>query len=313
MVIQMGLWLDFKTWSMLQYGSSMYRIPVDPGWGCPHRRPGSPGVGCSFCGPSSGRAQQLGNDPLDILAQVDQAIQFSRERYGEGVLQLYIQAYTATFSKVEALRKLVEPLLEGYAFVSLSLGTRPDCLPTAHLDLLEEWNQHVEVWVELGVQTCHEMTLKRVNREHTWKESERAIIQLQARGLRVCPHLLFGLPDETSDDMFETLDRIVSLNVDAVKFHNLHVVRESSLGDEWLAQPFPVLDEPAWLELVMQLLRRMPPDLPLFRLFTDSSSAERLAPPPQYSKGEFLKALSDQLAARGWFQGQLWEGRSTSA
>jgi radical SAM protein (TIGR01212 family) len=232
-------------------------------------------------------------------------IQFSRERYGDGLLELYIQAYTATYASARALREMVEPLLEAGDFVSLSLGTRPDCLPSATLHLLQEWNQKLEVWVELGVQSARDLTLEKINRRHDWAQSRRAIERLNHAGLKSCAHLLFGLPGETADDMFETLDRVTQTRTDALKLHNLHILKNSVMGEAWTRQPFSVLSETAWLELVMQLLRRTPATLPIFRVFTDSDPENRLAPPSEFSKGRFLHELAASMRVRGWVQGEL--------
>jgi radical SAM protein (TIGR01212 family) len=228
---------------------------------------------------------------------------FTRKRYGEGALQLYVQAYTATFTTTEALRTLVEPLLDRVPFVSLSLGTRPDCLPSRMLDMLEEWGKRLDLWVELGVQTSQDNTLERINRRHTWAQSREAVERLAARGIQVCGHLLFGLPGETADDMFETLERMTALPVSGLKFHNLHVLKGTPLGEEWERHRFEVLREEVWLELAAQLIRRTPAELPLFRLFTDSPSNERLAPPETFSKGRFLTELAGLMRERGWQQG----------
>ncbi len=221
------------------------------------------------------------------------------------MLELYIQAYTATYASVRALRELVEPLLDAGNFVSLSLGTRPDCLPPATLNLLQDWNQHIEVWVELGVQTAQDRTLETINRQHEWAHSQRAIERLSDAGLKSCAHLLFGLPGETADHMFETLDLVTHTRTDALKLHNLHVLKNSVMGESWNRHPFPVLSESDWLELAMQLLRRIPATLPIFRVFTDSDPENRLAPPSVFSKGRFLHELATSMQARGWVQGEL--------
>lgn len=294
-------WLSQKDWAVAKWGCPLYRVPVDPGWGCPHKKPGQMG-GCTFCAEDGGRARQtLGAEtPAE---QVEKGIAFVRERYGEGALELYLQAYTATFASADALKALVEPLLEAHPFVSISLGTRPDCLPAPTIHLLHCWKTQLEVWVELGLQTARDSTLERINRRHNWAQSREAVMKLDRAGLNTCAHLLFGLPGESADDMFHTLDEVLSLPVKALKLHNLHILEGSLLGEDIKRQPFEVLSEAAWLELCMQLIRRIPAEMPLFRLFTDSEN--RLAPAPDFSKGEFLHQLEQRMGQRGWFQGEL--------
>lgn len=304
-------WMSRKQWAYQRFGRPLYRIPVDPGWGCPHKPRHHIG-GCTFCADDGARARQItgAKTPRD---QVRQGLGFTRERYGEGVLELYLQAYTSTHTSTERLRHLVEPLLAEADFVSLSLGTRPDCLPPAMIRLLQEWNQDREIWVEPGVQTANDRTLQRINRQHLWAESRDAMLRLVDAGIQVCPHLLFGLPGESADDAFDTLEKVTALPVSALKLHNLHVLEGSELGEQWKRQPFPVLRESQWLELVMQLLRRIPPDLPLFRLFTDSSSDRRMAPESEFPKGRFLRELEMRMTARNWKQGDRYPGPVTQA
>ncbi len=294
-------WLTHKAWAMRRYGKPVFRVPLDPGWGCPNRTAEGRG-GCTFCGEDGARARQLG-DAATVEEQVSRGLAFARERYGGELFQLYVQAYTATHASVEALRALVEPQLERAEFVSISLGTRPDCLPEEMLELLREWRREREVWVELGVQSTREETLRRVRRRHGWEESRRALRELRAAGILRCAHLLFGLPGEGADEMLESVEALVAEDTDGYKLHNLHVLRDSALGRRWLKAPFPVLEEEAYLEFVMLALRRIPADRPVFRVCTDSAPEQRLAPAVRYPKGRFLAELARRMRERGWRQG----------
>lgn len=296
-------WLTHKTWALERYGHPVFRVPVDPGWSCPNRDADGKG-GCTFCAEDGGRARQLG-DAGNTAEQVRRAAAFARDRYGATHLQLYLQAYTATYADVGRLRSAVEPLLDLEPFHSLSLGTRPDCLSKEILALLSRWNRRVEVWVELGVQTTHDETLRRIRRGHAWARSVEAIRQLDAYSLRPCAHLLFGLPGESAEAMLESLDRVCHTPVHGLKLHNLHVLRDSPLGQQWLRQPFAVMDEEAYLEFLSGALRRIPAHLPLFRLVTDSPPDQRLAPPQTLKKGRFLHQLEQTMRSRGWRQGDL--------
>jgi len=294
-------WLSQKAWAVERYGHPVFRVPVDPGWGCPNRDPFGRG-GCAFCAEDGGRARQLG-DAEGPEEQVRRGAAFARERYGARLLQLYLQAYTATYTDTESLRALVEGLLRLEDFQSISLGTRPDCLSAATLALLREWNGGLEVWVELGVQTSHDLTLKRIGRGHRWARSEEAILRLDAEGLRPCVHLLCGLPGEGPDEMLETVRRVAALPVHGIKFHNFHVLRDAPLGREWLKAPFEVLSERAYLAWLAEALRWVPAGIPVFRLVTDSPPEQRLAPPQELKKGRFLHELALGMRKRGWRQG----------
>jgi radical SAM protein (TIGR01212 family) len=294
-------WLTHKAWALERYGHPVFRVPVDPGWSCPNRDAEGKG-GCTFCAEDGGRARQLG-DAADLAEQVQRAAAFARERYRARHLQLYLQAYTATYADVGRLQSVVEPLLEMESFHSLSLGTRPDCLSKSILELLRAWNRRVEVWVELGVQTTHDETLRRIQRGHDWARSEDAIRRLDALSLRPCAHLIFGLPGESTENMLESIDRVCRTPVHGLKLHNLHVLRDSPLGAQWLREPFEVMCDESYLDFLADAIRRIPAHLPLFRIITDSPPDQRLAPRQTLKKGQFLHQLEQKMRLHGWRQG----------
>jgi len=295
-------WLTHKAWAQKRYGHPVFRVPVDPGWGCPNRDAAGKG-GCTFCAEDGGRARQLGGE-RDLTQQVRKAAAFARERYGARHLQLYLQAYTATHTTVQNLERTVEQLLAAADFQSISLGTRPDCISPAAIHLLRRWNQEREVWVELGVQTCHDATLLRIQRGHDRARGEAAAQLLHEAGLRPCAHLIFGLPGETEADMLASVDWVARLPFHGVKFHNLHILRGSPMGEAWLREPFGVLEETDYLHLAAQALRRIPEDMPVFRVYTDSPPELRLAPRQIMPKGLFLHRLAQHMREQGLRQGQ---------
>ncbi|MCC5848978.1 MAG: TIGR01212 family radical SAM protein [Verrucomicrobia bacterium] len=299
-------WLTQKAWAVARYGHPVFRVPVDPGWGCPNRDAAGRG-GCTFCAEDGGRARQLGGEQA-LVEQVRRGAAFARERYGAEHLQLYVQAYTATYTSAQNLERTVDRLLNEVPFHSISFGTRPDCLSAATLRLLQRWNADREVWVELGVQSCHDQTLERIQRGHTRACSEAATRLLNDAGLHLCAHLIFGLPGETEDEMLASVDWVAGLPFHGMKFHNLHILRGSPMGEAWLASPFPVLDEVTYLQTLAQGLRRIPANLPVFRVYTDSPPELRLAPQQVMPKGVFLHRLEEYMRRQGWRQGDDFTG-----
>lgn len=291
---------------MRRYGHPVFRVPVDPGWGCPNRDAAGLG-GCTFCAEDGGRARQAGT-ALSVKAQALRGLNFAKERYRAEAFQLYLQAYTGTYARLDRFEALVTSLLPLASFLSISIGTRPDCLSREVIHLLQRWAETREIWIELGVQTMHDATLARVNRGHGRARSEAAVQALHDAGIHTCAHLLFGLPGETRADMLASVDWVVSLPFDGVKLHNLHVLRDAPLGQCYLETPFPVLSEPEYLELLMQALRRLPPEMPVFRLVTDSPPEQRLAPPQVMRKGEFLGTLARRMRGAGIRQGDQFSG-----
>ncbi len=204
----------------------MQKLPVDAGFGCPNRD-GTVGTGgCIFCGdrgsaspildvapeadargtlfipgPSSG-----GQAPALRISQITKARQALQKRYGLCKYIVYFQAYTNTYAPVETLRRVYDAALAymGDEAVGLAVGTRPDCLPEDVFDLLQEYARHYELWLEIGLQSAHDRTLKLINRGHTAAQFEDAVKRARSRGIQVCAHVILGLPGETRADMLET-------------------------------------------------------------------------------------------------------------
>ena len=208
-------------------GAPLHVLPLDIGSGCPHRH--AHGGGCTFCPADGARARQL-RDTNSLRDQVKAAAGFAVERYRATRFAAYIQAFTGTLAPAAEQRALYTALLDMFPFEALSRGTRPDCLDPDTLELLKELSQRLPVGVELGVQTIHDETLTRINRGHDWACSRDAIRRLKAHGLRVAAHVIIGLPGEEVTHFRATADALAAEPIDAIKLHNLHVLRGTTLA-----------------------------------------------------------------------------------
>ncbi len=293
----------YKRFMIDRYGEALYRVPIDPGFGCPNRR--SPtGGGCSFCPADGSRAHQTAAGK-SVEEQVALGVAFARKRYSARRFMAYVQAFTGTFAAPEEQRRLHERILSAFPFAAISIGTRPDCLSDETLTVLGQLNGKLEVWVELGIQTVHDETLKRINRGHDWKAGRTAILTLKERGLMVAVHVILGLPGETDEHFVRTATALASLPIDGIKIHNLHVVKGTALAAEYLASPFPVFAEREYAETLASFLRRLPANLPIMRLCTDTPTEELVAPRWSLSKTQFLAHLEELMLRNGWRQGDL--------
>jgi radical SAM protein (TIGR01212 family) len=298
--------VQYKQWMIERYGDALFRVPVEIASTCPHGR-------CAFCSENGSRAQQTQRQesPID---QIEVAIKFSKRRYKAQKLMLYIQAFTADLTD-PAQQKLIlqclEPTASGLSifpqregiikFEAVSIGTRPDCLPEAALTFLETLKEKTEVWVELGVQTANDETLKRINRGHDWECSRKAVLALAERGIHVAPHVIIGLPNETSKDWNQTAEALAALPLSGIKIHNLHVVK----GTELAKNPPPVLSHWEYAEALMEFLRRIPAGLPVMRISTDTPDEELVSPHWHLEKGQFLDYVIQQMTMREIRQGDL--------
>ncbi|MCF7818661.1 MAG: TIGR01212 family radical SAM protein, partial [Kiritimatiellales bacterium] len=295
-------YLQYKDYLIERHGESLYRVPIDFNLGCPNRESDGSG-GCTFCNVrGSAAVQTIGRE--SVAEQMAEAIRFARDRYGAKKYMAYIQAFSATFG--ESQQPMYLDLLDSFDFTAVSIGTRPDCLTPQAYDFLVELNKHIEVWVELGVQTVHDRTLERINRGHDWASSERAIQKLHELGLKVTVHVILGLPGETAEDFQQTADTLAALPIDAVKIHNLHIERGTTLALEHALTPLPVLMEHDFAEHLMDFIRRMPPTVPIMRLTTDTLDEELIAPKWHMEKGQFRDYVVQQMICREWRQGDLF-------
>jgi radical SAM protein (TIGR01212 family) len=292
-----------------RYGKVLHKVPVDFNYGCPHRTPEHHG-GCTFCPEDGSRATQI--DGIDSLSeQIKAAVAFAQNRYKATGFTAYVQAYTATFAPVNKFREKMAEILSKFPFDCLHLGTRPDCLPKSTLEYLQSLSQSIDLWVELGLQTVHDKTLLRIQREHDWACSLKGIKKLKDHGLQTVSHVILGLPGETREDMMETARVMAQQPLDGIKIHNLHVLENTQLAVEYREQPFHLLGELEYLDIVAEFLRYLPPDLPVMRINTDTPPKELVAPHWNVQKGQMRERLIRHMEDLGMRQGDRFEGHSS--
>jgi radical SAM protein (TIGR01212 family) len=273
-----------------RYGEPLFRIPVEIASSCPHGR-------CAFCSENGSKAQQTQKQERPI-EQIEAAIRFSKRRYRAKKFILYIQAFTADLTN-PAQQQTICDCLQKFSFEAISIGTRPDCLPKEALDFLQHLTTPSKVWLELGVQTTSDETLKRINRGHDWACSKQAILALAERGIHVAPHVIIGLPGETAEDWNRTAEELAKLPISGIKIHNLHVVKGTKLAEN----PPPVLNHWEYAEALMEFLRRIPADIPVMRISTDTPDDQLIAPHWHLEKGQFLDYVTQQMNMREISQG----------
>ncbi len=291
----MSPFTQYKPWMIERYGEPLFRIPVEIARSCPHGR-------CAFCSENGSRAQQTQQQESPI-EQIEVAIQFSKRRYKAKKFMLYIQAFTADLTDPEQ-QQTIMGLLDRFNFEAISIGTRPDCLPETALDFLQNLTTPSEVWLELGVQTANDKTLKTIHRGHDWECSKQAILALAERGIHVAPHVILGLPGETSNDWKNTAEELAKLPISGIKIHNLHIMKGTALAEN----PPPTLNHWEYAEGLIDFLRRIPADIPVMRISTDTPVDQLIAPHWHLEKGQFLDYVIQQMTMREIHQGQLEAG-----
>jgi len=282
-----------------KYGDALFRVPLDFALSCPNRNSDGTG-GCSFCSVRGGRAMQtLKQDTIED--QLKEAIFFARKRYGAKKFMAYFQAFTAHFHPKQTKQYL--NLLNSFNFSAVSIATRPDCFNERAFTFLTHLNKQLETWVELGVQTVHNKTLKLINRGHSWEKSRETILKLHSLQIKTIVHLIIGLPEENEDDFLITAKTLAKLPIDGIKIHNLHIIKNTKLARNYINKSFPIFDEYEYGEKLMIFLRYIPSHIPIMRINTDSLEEELIAPKWHMSKLQFREYIIKQMNYRNWQQG----------
>lgn len=285
-----------------RFGVRVHKISVDAGFGCPNRNGGRSGPGCLFCDPGGSGAVGIERQ-LSVAAQIEQGKEVMRRKYKAARFMAYFQPFSNTLAPVEQLRALYDEALAVDDVLGLAVGTRPDCVPGEVLDLLAEYHRRTYFWLELGLQSSHDRTLAWLRRGHDFATFAKACAGAKSRGLRVCVHVILGLPGESRADMLATADILAELQVAGVKLHLLHVLQDTPLGRLYLDRKLslPTLEE--YVELVVDVMERLHPATLIHRLTGDGPRHQLLAPRWSLNKWEVLNAIDAEFARRKTAQG----------
>lgn len=297
----------YSTYLKQRFSGRVHKISIDAGFGCPNRRGGRDAHGCLFCEPGgSGSVGIERNAPIPL--QLERAKELMRRKYRAKYFIAYFQPFSNTFAPIDVLRNCYDQALDVDEVVGLAIGTRPDCLPPETLDLLAEYDRRTYLWLELGLQSIHNRTLNYLQRGHDYQCFLDAYRQAKVRGLRVCVHLILGLPGESREEMLATAEEMARLRVDGVKLHLLHVLDGTPLGELYKQGQVPMFELQEYVELAVDVIERLPPDTLIQRLTGDGPRHILLAPLWSMNKWEVLNAIDAELVRRGSVQGDKYTG-----
>lgn len=286
-----------------RYPFPVHKVTVNAGFTCPNRDGSKGRGGCTFCNNKSFNPQSRRYTPdieSQIMAGADVVYRRRRARH----LLAYFQAYSNTYADLSFLESVYTRALRVPGVIGLVVGTRPDCVTDAALDLLARLHDEgLEVWVEYGLQSAHDVTLQRINRGHTFAEYHDTVRRTRARGLPVCTHLMLGLPGENEAMMLETLDRVRETGCDGLKLHPLHIVRHTMMAHQWRKGEISVLAMDEYIDLVCKLLARTPADWVIHRLTGTASEDMLLSPSWCSRKWQVINGIYEAMRRRGLNQG----------
>lgn len=277
-----------------RFGQTVHKLSLAGDFTCPNRDGTLGRGGCAFC-----NVRSFGRD----AAELSISQQLAREKAKTDRARLYLayfQAYTSTYAEVETLRALYDEATSAADVAGLCVGTRPDCVPDAALDLLAAYRDAGnEVWLELGLQTAHDRTQALIRRGHTLADYRDAVRRARARGLKVCAHLIVGLPGEGKDDARATLDTVLDIGVEGLKLHPLMIVRGSRMAAQYRRGEVSPMALDDYADLAACLIRHTPPEVVYHRIAATAQAPTLIAPDWCGPRWAALQAIGERLARDG--------------
>ena len=299
---------SFTGYYKSKYGSRLQKIVIDAGFTCPNRD-GSVSVGgCTYCDNNAFHPSYSTPDK-SIMQQMEEGMEFHRRRYRRATGYIaYFQPYSNTYAPPERLKALYEEALSHPDVVGIAIGTRPDCIDEEKLDYLAALSRDHIVMVEYGIESCYDATLERINRGHTFDQAVTAVKMTADRGLDVCAHFILGLPGESREMMLESAPVINSLPLTSLKFHQLRIIKGTSMEREFEANPqdFVTFSLEEYIDFFVDILERLRPEIRIERFAGEV--------PPRFVKSnpwglirnvELLRLLEKKLEERDSWQGKL--------
>lgn len=302
------LYNDLSTFLSLHFPFKVQKISINAGFTCPNRD-GSVGYGgCTYCNNQTFNPAYCHTDK-SVGQQLEEGKRFFSGKYPEMKYLAYFQAYTNTYGELEELKRKYEEALAVADVLGLVIGTRPDCMPDDLLDYLEELNKRTFVWIEYGIESTDDETLRRINRGHTFAEAEDAIVRTARRGMPVGGHVILGLPGEEREALIKQAEQLSRLPLTTLKLHQLQLIRGTRMASEYEKTPelFHLYSADEYIDLVIDYIEHLRPDLVLERFVSQSPKELLIAPDWGLKNYEFTEKVKKRMNERNAWQGKYYK------
>ncbi len=277
-----------------KFGCKVYKLSIDAGFTCPNRDGTVGSGGCIFCS-ADGGGEFAEKPDTDILTQLERAKKRVRSKNKDGKYIAYFQSFTNTYAPIQRLEKLYYAAIKPDYIVGLAIGTRPDCISDECIDLLFEINKIKPVSVELGLQTVHENSVRYIRRGYENQVYFDAVKRLKAKGIEVVTHIIIGLPYEDIKMAVETTRQAVQAGTDGVKFHLLHVLKNTDLEKDYMNGKFNCLTLEEYAEILKACIKVLPKSVVVHRITGDGAKKNLVAPLWSADKKQVLNYLNKYL------------------
>jgi radical SAM protein (TIGR01212 family) len=289
------------------FDARVYKIGLRLDFTCPNRDGTVAVGGCIYCNNASHTPQDY-RPRTSVTEQLEKGALAIYKRHKADRFIAYFQSYTNTYDTAAKLEKLYREALDFPGVVGLAIATRPDCLPDDTLDLISSVARQTYLWLEIGLESMYDRTLAWVNRGHNLADYIDAVERAKKRSLRICTHLILGFPGETREEMLATPRLLNRLEVDGVKLHNLHVIKDTVLEKLYRRGEVPLLSRDEYVALVIDFLELTNPEMIVHRLSGETYRAITVAPDWSVDKIGVHNAIYQALESRDAWQGRLFSG-----
>lgn len=287
-------YLSFNKYLKDKFGQKVYKISLDGGFTCPNRDGKTGTRGCIFCS-KGGSGDFAESREMSITEQIESGKKKVEKKIRSGKYIAYFQAFTNTYAPVEILRQKYEEAINHPDIVALSIATRPDCLGDDVLRLLDEMNKIKPVFVELGLQTIHQKSAKYIRRGYDLSVYDKAVRDLKKIGVNVVVHVILGLPNESENDMLETVKYVCESGANGIKLQLLHVIDGTDLAKDYEKGLFKTLEFDEYVNLIVKCVKIIPKDIVIHRLTGDGAKKDLIAPLWSADKKRVLNAINKAL------------------
>lgn len=287
-------YLSFNKYLKDKFGQKIYKISLDGGFTCPNRDGKTGTRGCIFCS-KGGSGDFAESREMSITKQIESGKKKVEKKIKSGKYIAYFQAFTNTYAPVEMLRQKYEEAINHSDIVALSIATRPDCLGDDVLRLLDEMNKIKPVFVELGLQTIHQKSAKYIRRGYDLNVYDKAVRDLKKIGVNVVVHVILGLPNESENDMLETVKYVCESGANGIKLQLLHVIDGTDLAKDYEKGLFKTLEFDEYVNLIVKCVKIIPKDIVIHRLTGDGAKKDLIAPLWSADKKRVLNAINKAL------------------
>ena len=303
-----------------KYGCNVYKTPISIlGFTCPNIDGTVAKGGCTFCenesfspnlteksvkkfylNPKSTENPFLQSQLVQLESQFNQTKKVLAKKFGAKKFIVYFQSFSNTYAPLETLKALYEKALSFDDVVGLSIGTRTDCITDEILDYLEELSKDKEIWVEYGIQSIYDETLDAINRGHSVENMFEWIKKTKDRGLKVCGHLIFGLPNETQEMMLDSVSASIELKIDSLKFHCMYITKNTKMANEFKAGKIDTISQEFYIDTLVKSFKMLPKNIMIQRVCAGIGGDSLLSPKWCSDKHTQMKNIKDALKKEGF-------------